>query len=396
MISTRIRWGLALVLLPIMALACSLVIPASNPPLATDNVILPSATPIPLKASFPDVVTDEDATLIDLYVKVNPAVVSIITYAGQEDSGLPSGQGSGFLIDDKGNIVTNAHVVHGAEEIDVIFSDESVRSAELVGEDFHSDLAVVHVESMPSEIVPLPLGEMEEIAVGQTVLAIGNPFGLGGSLTRGIVSALGRTIPALTPFSIPQAIQTDAAINPGNSGGPLLNLEGEVIGVNAQIETNGTTRSNLGVGFAIPVSILERVIPELIENGEFEWAWLGVRGGSVTPAIVEAMNLNIEDGAYIAAVDPDGPSSKAGVLGADETINNENRQVEIGGDIITAIDDTPVNSFGDLLIYISLNTSPGQEVKLTILRDGETKEITLNMGKRPNNLNTFEFPFPIP
>jgi 2-alkenal reductase len=296
---------------------------------------------------------------------------------------MPLGQGSGFVYDSSGNIITNAHVVHGAEQIEVTFYDGLTRAAQVVGEDLHSDLAVVNVD-LPANVQALPLGDMNQLAVGQTVVAIGNPFGLSGTLTRGIISALGRTIPALTIFSIPQAIQTDAAINPGNSGGPLLNLNGEVIGVNAQIETNGTSNSNVGVGFAVPVSIMHRVIPALVEKGEYVWAWLGVRGGDLNPTLVDAMNLPVEQGAYLAEVIAGGPSDKAGLHGASNTATVDGRTVDIGGDVVTAIDGQPVKTFDDMLIYVALNTSPGQQVVLTILRDGKSQDVTVTLEPRPS------------
>jgi 2-alkenal reductase len=224
---------------------------------------------------------------------------------------------------------------------------------------------------------------MEELAVGQTVVAIGNPFGLSGTLTRGIISALGRTIPALTQFSIPQSIQTDAAINPGNSGGPLLNLDGEVIGVNAQIETGGTGRANTGVGFAIPVSIIQRVVPGLIESGSYRWPWLGVAGRDVTPVLIKAMNLPVERGAYLSEIVPEGPAAKAGLIGSSEVATSDGREIDTGGDIITAVNGQQILSFDDLLIYVALNTSPGDEITLTVLRGGETKQIDLVLGERP-------------
>jgi len=256
----------------------------------------------------------------------------------------------------------------------------------------NSDLAVIKVDQLPDGVVPLSLGEMDELAVGQTVYAIGNPFGLEGTLTQGIISALGRTIPALTPFSIPQSIQTDAAINPGNSGGPLLNLEGEVIGVNAQIETDGTSRSNSGVGFAIPVSIVERVVPALIQDGRFEWSWLGVQGGNLTPVLAEAIGLSGARGAYIAGVAAGGPAEKAGLEGATEEIVVDGRLLFTGGDVITKIDDQNVNSFDDLLIYVALQSEPGQEVELTILRDGAPQEIMLVLDERPGSFQTGQNP----
>ncbi|MCS6907981.1 MAG: trypsin-like peptidase domain-containing protein, partial [Anaerolineales bacterium] len=222
-------------------------------------VVQSPVQPTPTPFQLPPQIEDEQALLVALYARANPAVVNVTEYARQGGRVMPIGQGSGFVYDTLGHIVTNAHVIHGSDQIEVTFWDGTIELAELVGEDLHSDLAVIKVERMPEGIIPLPLGDMEKLAVGQTVVAIGNPFGLEGTLTKGVISALGRSIPALTSFSIPQAIQTDAAINPGNSGGPLLNLQGEVIGVNAQIETGGTSRTNSGVGFAIPVSIIKVV-----------------------------------------------------------------------------------------------------------------------------------------
>jgi 2-alkenal reductase len=322
--------------------------------------------------------------LIELYRQVNPAVVNIITYADQGSFQTSSGQGSGFVYDNQGRIVTNSHVVHGADAIEVVFSDNTTLAADLVGEDLHSDLAVIQVSELPAGVQPLPLGDINEVAVGQTVVAIGNPFGLGGTLTRGVVSALGRSIPALTAFSIPQAIQTDAPINPGNSGGPLLNLRGQVIGVNAQIETGDGSRVNSGVGFAIPVSIVERVIPSLIENGEYQWGWLGVVGGTINPTMIEAMNLPVQKGAYISQIVQNGPADQAGLRGSTDQIVVDGRRTEIGGDIIVAINGQPVSSFDDILIYIALNTQPGQDVILTILRDGKMQDVKVTLRPRPS------------
>jgi 2-alkenal reductase len=327
-------------------------------------------------------VVDEDQVLVDMYSRLNPSVVNITVYLNQDGQLDSYAQGSGFVYDDQGHVLTNAHVVHGSDAVEVTFSDGLIREASVVGEDLHSDLAVLQVE-LPEGVTAIPLGEMDNLAVGQTVVAIGNPFGLDGTLTRGIISALGRTIPALTVFSIPQAIQTDAAINPGNSGGPLLNLNGEVIGVNAQIETNGTTESNLGVGFAIPVSIIRRVVPALIETGHYDWPYLGVSGFTVNPPLVKAMNLPVEQGAYVSSVPDGGPAQAAGLHSTTEIITQDGRQVEVGGDIITAIDGQPVKTFDDILLYLTLQTTPGQTVILTILRDGQYQDISLQLGTRP-------------
>ena len=328
-------------------------------------------------------VADEDQVLVDLYSRLNPSVVNITVYLTQNGELDSFAQASGFVYDDQGHVVTNAHVVHGADAVEVTFSDGLIREAAVVGEDLHSDLAVIQVE-LPAGVTAIPLGTMDELAVGQTVVAIGNPFGFEGTLTRGIISALGRTIPALTIFSIPQAIQTDAAINPGNSGGPLLNIKGEVVGVNAQIETTGTSESNLGVGFAIPVSIIRRVTPALIETGHYDWPWLGVSGFTVDPALVKAMSLPVEQGAYVSSLTDGGPALAAGLQGTTETITQDGRTVEVGGDVITAIDGQSVKTFDDILVYLSIETSPGQEVTLTILRDGQYQDVNLTLGTRPS------------
>jgi S1-C subfamily serine protease len=383
---------------PLLAMACGIFIPRGSTSEADQNapavslqlatVAAPTLAPIQL----PAVTVDEEALLIELYRQVNPAVVNIITYVDQGNFVTSSGQGSGFVYDSDGDIITNSHVVHGSDSIEVVFTDGTTLPAEIVGQDLHSDLAVIRVNVLPADARPLPLGDINEVAVGQTVVAIGNPFGLGGTLTRGIVSAMGRTIPALTAFSIPQAIQTDAPINPGNSGGPLLNLRGQVIGVNAQIETSDGSRVNSGVGFAIPVSIVGRVIPVLIEEGEYQWGWLGVTGGTVNTAMVEAMDLPVHKGAYISQIINGGPADKAGLRGSQDQVSVDGRRTEVGGDIIVAIDGQPVGSFDDILIYIALNTHPGQQVVLTLLRDGKTQDVSLTLEPRPASTN--EIPQP--
>lgn len=369
------------------SLACGLSIPrsesVSEAPVIKNTVVVPT----PVVISLPEAVVDEQGVLINLYALVNPSVVNITIYGSQGGQVIAVSQGSGFVYDGEGHIITNAHVVQGAEQVDVTFSDGTVRLGSVVGSDLHADLAVIEVENMPPGIAPLSLGDINDISVGQTVIAIGNPFGLDGTLTKGIVSAMGRNIPALTAFSIPQAIQTDAAINPGNSGGPLLDLQGRVIGVNAQIETTGLSQTNSGVGFAIPVSIVKIVVPDLIEKGKHDWAWLGVRGSNLSPTVVEAMNLTIEKGAYIAEVTDGGPAEKAGMRGASGIKTVDGRSVDVGGDVVTAINGNPINSFDDLLIYIALQTKPGDEVALEIMRDGKLIELRVTLESRPESLN---------
>jgi 2-alkenal reductase len=376
--------------LALVTIACVSFIPTPTQQTQTVNQA-PAAQaisqPTPTALAIPQAVLDEQAVLINLYTRVNPAVVNITDYASQQGQVVPLGQGSGFLYDLDGHIVTNAHVVLDSDQLEVTFADGTVSMAKIIGEDLHSDLAVIKVDKLPDGVSPLPLGDLSKVAVGQTVVAIGNPFGLEGTLTRGIVSALGRTIPALTSFSIPQSIQTDAAINPGNSGGPLLNLQGEVIGVNAQIETGGTTQANTGVGFAVPVSIVKLVVPDLIEKGKHEWAWLGVRGGNLNPTLVEANHLTVDKGAYITEVVQGGPAAKAGLKGSTGTKTVGGRQTLVGGDVVTAINGVAVNSFDDMLIYVALQAKPGDEVVLTIFRNGNTQDLKVVLEPRPESIS---------
>ena len=349
---------------------------------------------VPTTSSLAPVQIEEsaDELLVELYKKVNPSVVNITTYALQNGEIVPYIQGSGFVYDSDRDIITNAHLVQDAEQVDIIYSDGSISSASLVGDDPNSDLAVLKAERMPDGVGFLPLGEMSDLAVGQSVIAVGNPFGLEGTLTRGIISALGRSIPAINQFSIPQSIQTDAAINPGNSGGPLLNLKGEVIGVNARIQTDGLSQSNSGVGFAIPVSIIQRVVPDIIQYGKTEWSWLGVIGGDVVPSLVKAMRLPVERGAYIFSVVPGGPAEQAGIQGVNSTVDVDGRPIDIGGDVVTAIDGQQVFSFNDLMVYLAFNTRPDQEVTLSVIRDGKTREFTLKLSARPDQVNLETLP----
>jgi 2-alkenal reductase len=386
-------------IIPLLVMSCS----ALNISPVTSGVVLPDvvvetveepevSAELPAQLDVPEMVLDQQDILVDLYQRVNSSVVNITIFAQQGNQVVPMGQGSGFLYDSDGHIVTNAHVIDDAEQVEVTFSDGTILPADIIGLDLHSDLAVVKLQETPDGVEPLPLGEMGDLAVGQSVVAIGNPFGLEGTLTLGIISALGRTIPALTPFSIPQSIQTDAAINPGNSGGPLLNLDGQVIGVNAQIETDGTTRSNSGVGFAIPVSIVDKVVPGLIQEGSFEWSWMGVQGGDVTPVLAQAIGFKGTRGAYLAAILPGGPADKAGLRGATQEDIVEGRFVATGGDIITQIDDQVVRSFEDLLIYIALQSDPGKQVILSVYRDGETLQVPLTLEGRPDSFNRSQLP----
>jgi S1-C subfamily serine protease len=317
-----------------------------------------------------------------LYSSVEPGVVAIQTFvesAGQ----LGGGAGSGFIVDASGLIVTNEHVIADASRVEVVYFDGSGASATVVGRDVDSDLAVIKVDSLPGNVLPLPLGDSDTVLPGQWVVAIGNPYGLQNTMTYGIVSAVGRMIPArVGSYSIPQAIQTDAAINPGNSGGPLINMDGQVIGVNAQIRTDGTSSSNAGIGFAIPVNIVRKVVPFLSKGNAYPWPWIGISGSSVDMLLAEAGNLDVQRGAYIAEVSAGGPAERAGLRGSSGTRQFSGLDVPVGGDVIIAADGAPVYDFADLLETVAFGM-PGDKVDLTVLRGGREVSVTVTLEQRP-------------
>jgi 2-alkenal reductase len=292
------------------------------------------------------------------------------------------GVGSGFVYSEEGYIVTNNHVVSAGSGYEVVFADRERRSAELVGTDEDSDLAVLLVDDLPAGAAPLPLGDSDGVKVGELVVAIGNPFGEQGSMSMGIISGLGRSLPSQretqgtgSTYSLPQVIQTDAPINPGNSGGPLLNLDGEVIGVNSAIAS--TTGTNSGVGFSIPVDAVKRIVPELIRSGEYSYSYMGVSFDSeVSLADLSIYGVDQTQGAYIVSVAPGSPAEEAGLIAADP-------QTGRGGDLVVAIDDVPVADFAGLNAYLVFHSSPGQTIELTLLRDGAEVTIPLTLGARP-------------
>lgn len=316
-------------------------------------------------------------TLTNLYDRVNPSVVFILTNVG----GATLGTGSGFVYDTAGHIVTNNHVVIDGDNFEVVFPDGSRRLAEVVGTDVDSDLAVIKVDSLPESIRPVSLADFGSVDVGQLVVALGSPFGQQGSMSLGIISGLGRSLESQRDsglggnYSLPQVIQTDAPINPGNSGGPLLNLSGEVIGVNSAIRT--TTGLNSGVGFAIPVQAVKRIIPELIASGSYIYPFMGIssNGGQLTLAAQEVLDLPQTTGVYVTGVTPESPADSAGLIPA----GSDNR----GGDLIVAVDGQTVTEFNDLITYLVFHTEVGQTIKLTVLRDNESLEIPLTLGERP-------------
>jgi len=374
----------AVVALLLSTSGCALQTGLATAPARTPTGEPSSEQVAPTLAEWPTAVpgrpVDGLASLAPLYDRVNKGVVliQVLITRGRQPTG---GTGSGFVLDDEGHIVTNHHVVSGADQLIVTFFDGYEARAEIVGMDDDSDLAVIKVRELPANVHPLPLGDLAEVAPGDWVVAMGSPFGLGSSMTVGIVSAVGRMIPtATTPFGIPEAIQTDAAINPGNSGGPLLNLRGEVVGVNAQIASQSGTSA--GVGFAVPVSIVRRVVPVLIQEGAYEWPWLGIEGTAVSLLIQEANDLPTQEGAYISSVVRGGPAAEAGVRGTRTTRTVNGVAVPAGGDVVVAIDGAPVADFSALVLEVAMR-QPGDEVTLTIVRGGEEREIAVTLAPRP-------------
>lgn len=324
-----------------------------------------------------------------MYEAINPGVVAIILYR----EGLPVGQGSGFVIDTEGHILTNYHVVEGSADLEIVFSSGYRVNGEVIGTDLDSDIAVVSVSAARTELFPLMLGTSSGVKVGQTVVAIGNPYGLSGTMTVGIISARGRLLDSMREapsgfyFSAADLIQTDAAINPGNSGGPLLNLAGEVIGINRAIRTNDEQTNggvyNSGIGFAVPIDIVKRVTPYLIRDGQYDYPYLGITSREeMTLAERNALSLPSEvQGAYVLSIPPGSPADRAG-LRAGETPTRF-QGLNAGGDLITAVDGMAIRSFSDLLNYLVTFTSPGDTVELTILRGGGTITIPVELTARP-------------
>jgi 2-alkenal reductase len=363
----------------------------------------PAATPTPIPAEILEDASAEERLVARVYERVAPSVVHIRVVQqvsggegpGFEIPGWPNhpelpedffrrGEGSGFVWDKNGHIVTNYHVVQDAQDVEVTFLNGVTVPAELVGTDPDSDLAVLRVERSGDRLTPVALGDSDKVFVGQRAIAIGNPFGQEWTLTTGVVSALGRTQPSGTSqFSIPEMIQTDAAINPGNSGGPLLDREGNVIGVNTLILSED--RASAGVGFAIPVNIVDQVVPVLIEEGQYSYAWLGIVGRDLDRETALAMDLPADQrGALVIEVAEDGPAEEAGLQGSAETITRNGAVLQVGGDVIVAIDEERVHTMDDLIVYLVEETRPGQRVTLTVLRDGEERTVGVTLGERPH------------
>ncbi len=402
--SRRNNWWLVLVLLLIVLVVA--VLDRPSPYLARlldrgpepTEPMTPLVQPAELMVNIaPDTLGNlevdfETAVLMDIYTRGNPSVVniSVMDIAGRNPMFAQQGQGSGFVWDLEGHIVTNAHVVQDADVIGVRFYDGTVSIGEVIGQDPDSDLAVIRIEAEGYDLHPVTLGRIEDLQVGMRVAAIGSPFSQEQTMTSGIISALGRTMSSLNQnYRIPDSIQFDAAINPGNSGGPLFNDKGEVIGVVSQIIS--PERSFSGIGLAVPVSIFSRVVPSLIEDGMYEHSYLGITGADYSPLCAEGLDMPREQrGVYVIQVMSNTPASRGGVQGGSNRIQYQNPYVgQIcpsvkNGDLITAIEDTPVSTFGNLMMYLERYTSPGDQITLTVLRNDEFYSLDIVLGARPS------------
>ena len=320
-------------------------------------------------------------SLIEIFEKSEPGVVRVNTQRNQTINDV-GGVGSGFVFDKKGHIITNAHVIEDSTKTVVTFLDGRSYNAEIIGIDQYTDIGVIKVNADLKLLQPLTLGDSSNLQVGEPITAIGNPFGLSGSMTSGIISQMGRLLPSGSGYSIPDVIQTDAAINPGNSGGPLLNMRGDIVGINTAIQS--TTGEFTGVGFAIPSQTVAKIVPTLISEGEYNHPWIGISGRDIDPDMANVLGLKDALGFLIITVVEKSPASEAGLIGSDKTIKVESREYPVGGDIILAVDGIDVRKIDDILIHLQRVKTVGDEMNLEILRDGRTTNITIVLQERPN------------
>ena len=329
-------------------------------------------------------VTEDEKNNISVYEKVADGVVNITSTAIQMDfffNAFPTqGSGSGSIIDTKGHILTNHHVVANAQKLEVTLGDGSKWPAKLIGSDPDNDLAVIKIDAPKEKLKVISMGDSKNLRIGQKVLAIGNPFGLQRTLTTGIVSSLGRTIRSEVGNLIEDVIQTDAAINPGNSGGPLLNSEGEIIGINSAIIS--PSGGSVGIGFAIPINTTKRVVPELISKGYVSYPWIGATIQTLIPEVAKYLKLKLERGAMIAEVVKGGPAEKAGLKGGDQRVQVGNMIVIVGGDIVVKADQHDVKTHDELIRYIR-EKKPGDTILLKVFRKGDSIDVKVILGERP-------------
>ena len=329
-----------------------------------------------------NLILDESKTLslMEIFEKAEPGVVRVNTIRNQtSDIG---GVGSGFVFDKMGHIITNAHVIEGSTKTVVTFLDGRSYNAEIIGMDEYTDIGVIKVNADLKLLNPLSLGDSSNLNVGEPIAAIGNPFGLSGSMTSGIVSQMGRLLPSGSGYSIPDVIQTDAAINPGNSGGPLLNMRGNIVGINTAIQS--TTGEFTGVGFAVPSQTVAKIVPTLINDGEYKHPWIGISGRDIDPDTANVLGLKDALGFLIITVVENSPASDAGLVGSDKMIKVDGMEYPVGGDIIMAVDGMDVRKIDDILIHLQRVKTVGDEMNLEILRDGRTTNVTIILQERPN------------
>jgi len=404
----RPGWALILVLMALLALAGPGWYGAqvySAPPATTPVAPSGPSGPVPSATEIAAL----QATMETIYEQVNPSVVSIQVVQKETISpedypdlfpffGFPNmphefysrGAGSGIVWDTQGHIVTNNHVVQGADKITVTFWEGSTLSAKVIGTDPDSDMAVIKVEDAPAGLLkPVTLADSTQLKVGQLAVAIGNPFGLQGTMTVGFISSLGRLLPAGSDnpqgggYTIPDVIQTDAPINPGNSGGALVDYQGRLIGVTTAIVS--PVRASASIGFAVPSVIVQKVVPVLITQGKYEHPWLGISGVSLNPDLARAMNLNpSQRGALVVDVVPGGPADKAGLRGSDRELEIDGEKVRVGGDVIVAINGQPVKAFDDVVTYLARFTEVGQSLTLSVLRGGAEQTVQVTLAARPS------------
>ncbi|MGI8594911.1 MAG: S1C family serine protease [Solirubrobacteraceae bacterium] len=354
----------------------------------TTTVLQQSPFPRPTKAGAG---AGDGLTANDIYRRDAPGVVNVRAQIVREvaspfDLG-PSQQrgeatGSGFVVDDDGTILTNAHVIEGAAKVTVQFEDGKSSDAKVIGKDNSTDLAVLKVDPKDAELRPLRLGDSTDVQVGDPTIAIGNPFGLDRTLTTGVVSALQRRITAPDGFQIEKVIQTDAAINPGNSGGPLLDATGRVIGINSQIATGGAGEGSIGIGFAVPIDTAKKIVPQLKRNGRVERAYLGITGATIERSLASLAPLP-KKGVLVQEVTPGGPAAKAGLRGGVSQVEVGARPLLLGGDVVTKVDGKPVATMDEVAGAVS-SKDPGEELTITIVRDGEERALKVMLGMRPN------------
>ena len=368
-------------------------------PVSEERAVVAAATDIPARTidSFTaaEVVAAYEEVLSGVYESALPSVVYLrverMVRAYDDLSGdyrrpeglVPAGEGSGFVWSAEGHVVTNHHVIASADRVTVIFADGAEFEAKVVGSDAGSDLAILKIDTAGRSFPALEMGDSGALRVGQLSLAIGNPFGQEFTMSRGIVSALGRAMPGVDGFANSQIIQTDTHINPGNSGGPLLDRHGDVIGITAQIISN--SGSSAGVGFAIPINTAKRIVPELIADGAYQHAYMGINGASLNDKLAQANGLSTDTrGTLIVGIVEGGPAHEAGLVASSETTRLDGLDYPVGGDVITGLDGTPVDGLNDLITYLSENNRPGDKLTVELLRDGEPKTVEVMLQTRPD------------